>query len=151
MTYPQSFVGEIIEREGVPVQVDNSQDANKTLLDAMHHVWTPDMRVLAADGAELYRWDGFLPPAEYAPRALAAFAQANLRTRTYAKAEQLYVELLRRFPTSLAAPEAQYYLGVTRYRADPESNELLHQWSILRSKYPQSEYRVKQSFKELPE
>jgi TolA-binding protein len=151
VTYPQSFVGEIIERDGVPVQIDNSQDSNKALLDGIHHIWTPDVRVLNDSGAELYRWDGYLPPAEYAPRALVAFAQAYLRTRNYARAEQLYVEALRRFPTSIAAPEAQYYLGVTRYRADPDGNELLHQWSILRSRFPQSEYRVKQSFKETPE
>jgi TolA-binding protein len=151
VTYPQPLIAEIIERDGVPVQIDNTQDANKAVVDEMHHNWTPDVRILTVNGAELYRWDGFLPPAEYAPRALAAFAQANLRTRNYARAEQLYVDLLRRFPTSLAAPEAQYYLGVTRYRADPDSNEMLHQWSILRSKYPLSEYRVKQSFKEMPE
>jgi TolA-binding protein len=106
---------------------------------------------LSADGAELYRWDGYLPPTEYAARALTGFAQAYLRTRNYSKADRLYVEVLRRFPTSVAAAEANYYLGVTRYRADPDSNEMLHQWSILRSKYPQSEYRIKQSFKELPE
>jgi hypothetical protein len=150
VTYPETFVAEIIERDGVPVQIDNSQDPNKTLLDGIHHIWTPDVRILNADGAELYRWDGYLPPAEYAARALTGFAQACLRTRNYARADELYVEVLRRFPSSLAAPEAQYYLGVTRYRADPDSNEMLHQWSILRSKYPQSEYRVKQSFKELP-
>lgn len=26
--------------------------------------------------------------------------------------------------------EQRYYLGVTRYRRDPEDNELLHQWSM---------------------
>jgi hypothetical protein len=151
VTYPQPFVGEIIERDGVPVQIDNSQDANKALLDGMHHIWTPDVRIMDAAGSELYRWDGYLPPTEFAARALAGFAQAYLRTRNYAHAEELCIDLLRRFPTSRAAAEAQYYLGVTRYRADPESNELLHQWSILRSKYPDSEYRLKQSFKEIPE
>jgi hypothetical protein len=39
---------------------------------------------------------------------------------------------------------------VTRYRRDPQSDELLTQWANLRSRYPASEYRVKQSFKELP-
>ena len=52
--------------------------------------------------------------------------------------------------TAWAAPEAQYYLGVTRYRRDPEGNELLHQWAMLRAKYPESEFRLKQSFKEMP-
>jgi hypothetical protein len=151
VTYPQAFVAEIIENYSVPVQVDNSDAANAALLERVHHIWTPDVRILSSDGAELYRWDGFLPPAEFAARALTGFGQAHLRLRNFKAAEALYIDALRRFPTSIAAAEAQYYLGVTRYRADPESNELLHQWSLLRAKYPQSEYRVKQSFKELPE
>jgi hypothetical protein len=43
-----------------------------------------------------------------------------------------------------------YYLGVSRYRANPNGDDLLTQWANLRSRYPSSEYRVKQSFKELP-
>jgi len=39
---------------------------------------------------------------------------------------------------------------VTRYRRDPDSDELLNQWANLRSRYPESEYRVKQSFKDFP-
>lgn len=151
MTYPQDFVAEIVEANAVPVQVDNSRESNGSLLTRMHHIWTPDIRILTKDRAELYRWDGYLPPAEWAARALAGFAYAHLRLREYAAAEALYVDALRRFPTAIAGAEAQYYLGVTRYRADPESDELLTQWGRLRERYPSSEYRVKQSFKELPE
>jgi TolA-binding protein len=75
---------------------------------------------------------------------------AHLREKRFDRAEALYVEVLRDYSTSYAAPEAQYYLGVSRYRRDPESDELLTQWANLRSRYPGSEYRVKQSFKELP-
>ncbi len=108
------------------------------------------MRVFSADGFELYRWDGFLPPPEFLARLLCGLAYANLRLRQFEKAEALYADVLTRFSTTYAAPEAQYYLGVTRYRRDPESDELLNQWAALRSRYPSSEYRVKQSFKELP-
>jgi TolA-binding protein len=76
---------------------------------------------------------------------------AYLRSKRFDEAEKLYVDVLRRFSTTYAAPEAQYYLGVTRYRRDPESDELLTQWAELCSRYPYSEYRMKQSFKELPE
>ena len=82
-------------------------------------------------------------------RALCGFAQAHLRRREFEPAEKIYVDVLTRFSTTYAAPEALYYLGVTRYRKDPLSNDLLDQWAELRSRYPMSEYRVKQSFKEL--
>jgi TolA-binding protein len=150
VTYPQPSVQEAIINNAVPVQIDNSQPHNAQLLERIHHIWTPDIRILTDDGFELYRWDGFLPPPEFIPRALCGFAYANLRLRRFKEAEALYVDVLTCFSTSYAAPEAQYYLGVTRYRADPNSNELLTQWHHLTSRYPSSEYRVKQSFKELP-
>jgi tetratricopeptide (TPR) repeat protein len=149
VTYPQTFVSEIVNR-CVPVQVDNSKPENEPLLEKYHHIWTPDIRILNGDGDVLQEWQGYLPPAEFAARALASLGQAHLRLRNFDAAEACYVETLTRFPTAVAAPEALYYLGVVRYRRDPESNELLHQWAMLRARYPESEFRIKQSFKELP-
>ncbi len=150
MTYPQAPVRDAIARYAIPVQFNNAEERNASVLARIHHIWTPDVRVMAGDGSELYRFDGFLPPPEFIARVTCAFAYALLRLRKYDEAEAAYVDVLSRFSTSYAAPEAQYYLGVTRYRRDPESDELLTQWDKLRSRYPASEYRVKQSFKELP-
>lgn len=150
MTYPQSAVVETIVAYSVPVQIDNSKAENNRFLHGIHHIWTPDLRILYHDGFELYRWDGFLPPAEFAARALCGFGLAYLRLKRFDQAEAVYVDVLKRFSTTYAAPEAQYYLGVTRYRRDPDSDELLTQWANLRSRYPQSEYRAKQSFKDFP-
>ncbi|HEY9179739.1 MAG TPA: tetratricopeptide repeat protein [Candidatus Baltobacteraceae bacterium] len=142
---------EAVERFTVPVQFDNSARENNQVLQRMHHIWTPDVRILDHNGFEMYRWDGFLPPPEYQARLLCGIGMAYLRSKRYDQAEHCYVDVLRRFSTSCAAPEAQYYLGVVRYRRDPEGDELLTQWAQLRSRYPSSEYRVKQSFKELPQ
>lgn len=150
MTYPQPPVQQIINQYAVPVQINNAEQKNDALLEKIHHIWTPDIRVLTDDGTELYRWDGFAPPPEFMARMLCGFGQANLRLRRFKQAEEIYVDVLTRFSTAFAAPEALYYLGVTRYRADPNSNELLTQWHNLTSRYPSSEYRMKQSFKELP-
>ncbi len=150
MTYPQPPVVQTILEYGVPLQFDNSNAANNQFLHSIHHIWTPDVRILNHDGYEFYRFDGFLPPPEFMARTLCGFAMAYLRLKRFDRAEAIYVDVLRRFSTTYAAPEAQYYLGVARYRRDPQSDELLTQWANLRSRYPESEYRVKQSFKELP-
>ncbi len=150
MTYPQTEVAETILAHSVPVQFDNSKKENNVFLHGLHHIWTPDVRILNHDGYELYRWDGFLPPSEFIARTLCGFALAYLRLKRFEQAEAVYVDVLKRFSTTYAAPEAQYYLGVTRYRRDPDSDELLTQWANLRSRYPESEYRVKQSFKDFP-
>ena len=151
MTYPQSPVVEAIVAHSIPVQFDNTNAANNQLLHNIHHIWTPDIRILYHDGSELYRWEGFLPPTEFVARTLCGFGLAYLRLKRFDAAEAVYLEVLKAFSTSYAAPEAQYYLGVTRYRRDPESDELLTQWDNLRSRYPSSEFRVKQSFKEFPD
>jgi hypothetical protein len=150
VTYPQPEVAQTIEQYAVPVQLDNSNPENYKILHSLHHIWTPDIRIQTSDGFEMYHWDGFMPPPEFIARMECGFAMAYLRLKRYERAEQLYVDVLRRFSTSYAAPEAQYYLGVTRYRRDEESDELLNQWAELCSRYPASEYRMKQSFKELP-
>ncbi|HYL27210.1 MAG TPA: tetratricopeptide repeat protein [Candidatus Nitrosotalea sp.] len=150
MSYPQSVVVDAIVSHAVPVQIDNSKAENNRFLHDIHHIWTPDVRILYHDGFELYRFDGFLPPAEFAARTLCGFGLAYLRLKRFDQAEAVYVDVLKRFSTTYAAPEAQYYLGVSRYRRDPDSDELLTQWAKLRSRYPLSEYRVKQSFKDFP-
>jgi hypothetical protein len=150
VTYPQPPVVETILAHSVPVQFDNSKAENGRFLHGIHHIWTPDLRILYHDGYELYRWDGFLPPAEFIARALCGFGLAYLRLKRFDQAETIYVDVLKRFSTTYAAPEAQYYLGVARYRRDPDSDELPKQWANLRSRYPLSEYRVKQSFKDFP-
>ena len=150
MTYPQLPVVDAIVSNGIPVQIDNSKQENNNFLHSIHHIWTPDIRILYHDGFELYRFDGFLPPSEFIARTIAGYGMAYLRLKRFDQAEACYVDVLRRFSTTYAAPEAQYYLGVTRYRKDHNSDELPTQWANLRSRYPNSEYRVKQSFKELP-
>jgi hypothetical protein len=114
------------------------------------------VRVLAADGFELSRWNGYLPPFEFVPQLLVALGQARLRLHDEAGAA-LYEEVLSRFPTSAVAPEAQYYLGVARYKAGHEGADLAkawhrlqtrypETWHRLQTRYPESIWRVKQSF-----
>ena len=146
MTYPEVPVQEAIARLTIPVQLDNTVDANQATLQRYRHVWTPDLRVLEADGTELYRWNGYLPPAEFTPQLLAAVAHARLRRKEFDRAAPLYEEVVRRFPTSLVAAEAQYFLGVSRYRASHESGDLLKAWHELEKSYPSSEWTVKQNF-----
>ena len=150
MTYPEAPVAEAILAHAVPVQFDNSKKENQLFLHGIHHIWTPDVRILGSDGYEFYRFDGFLPPSEFVARTLCGFALTYLRLKRFDRAEELYVDVLKRFSTTYAAPEAQYYLGVTRYRRDPNGDGLLDGWASLRSRYPLSEYRVKQSFKDFP-
>jgi hypothetical protein len=146
VTYPQQFVQAIIEEYCVPVQVNNTLDESKDLVTRFHHVWTPDLRVLGDDGSELYRWNGYLAPAEFAPQLLTAFGHARLRLRQFDQAEPLFADALKRFPTSFVAPEAQYFSGVNAYRKSGDAKALLQGWHQLEKRYPSSEWAEKQNF-----
>jgi hypothetical protein len=142
VTYPQSIVRETIERLTAPYQIDNTVKAHQDVLTRYRHIWTPDLRILDVDGTELYGWNGYLPPFEFAPRLIAGVAQGRLRRREFAAATVLYEELLRLFPTAQSAPE----VGVSRYRASHAANDLLHAWHDLEKMYPWSEWTIKQNF-----
>jgi hypothetical protein len=146
VTYPQTFVQEIIVNNAIPVQINNTLDENKPLVTQFRHIWTPDLRILDETGYELYRWNGYLPPAEFAAQLLVGFGNARLRLRQFEGGEALYADALRRFPTALVAPEAAYFAGVTGYRKSGEANALLHGWHELEKEYPNSEWTVKQNF-----
>ena len=62
------------------------------------------------------------------------------------RAASVYEEALS-CPTSAVAAEVQYYLGVAKYKASHEPNDLAGSWDQLQSRYPQSIWRVKQSFR----
>ena len=146
MTYPQAFVQDIIEAHCIPAQVNTTFDANQQIVERFRHIWTPDLYILDGAGFDLYHWNGYLPPAEFAARLLTGLGHARLRLRQFDEAANLYADVLQRFPTTFAAPEAQYFAGVTAYRKTGEANGLLHGWHELEKTYPQTEWAVKQNF-----
>lgn len=146
MTYPVATVAELITQHTVPLQLNNQEATNKAVLEHYHHVWTPDIRILTSEGDELYHWNGFLPPFEFAPQFLAAVAQAKLRLHDYGGAVQLFERVTAEYPTSAVAPEAQYFLAVSRYRKSGDSGDLLKGWHRLETRFPTSVWTVKQDF-----
>ena len=148
VTYPEPAVGEAITQRFVPVQI-NTQDGTGTEIIARYRqVWTPDLRVLGADGFEYDGWNGYLPPFEFIPRLLLGQAHALLRQGRDLDAADVCEEVVRRFPSSHAAPEAAYYVAVARYRHTHEPRDLLGNWEQLRLRYPDSVWRLKQSMVE---
>ena len=61
----------------------------------------------------------------------------------YEEAIQCFQELLVRFPKTDAAPEAQYYLGVAKYKASHDPKVLKSNLEVLQRDYPASEWSKK--------
>lgn len=148
VTYQEPAVVKTIDELFVPVQVNTQDAANKPILERFRQFWTPDLRVIGSDGFDYLGWNGYLPPFELVPQLLVGIARADMRCNQEAQAVPFYEEVLRRFPTSQAAPEAQYYLAVARYKSSHEGSDLLGGWRDLRLRYPESPWRTRQLFAE---
>ncbi|HVC32353.1 MAG TPA: thioredoxin [Chloroflexota bacterium] len=150
VTYSEPAVDHAIDQRFVPLQIDVTQSASQPLIERFHQAWTPDLRVLGADGFEYYRWNGYLPPFEFLPQLLVAQAQACLRSHDDSGAAAVFDDVLLRFPTSHVAAEAQYWSAVARYKQNHAGSDLMSGWHRLQSRYPESIWRVKQAFAEKP-
>ncbi len=148
MTYQEPAVIEAINSDLVSLQVNVKEDYARPVIERYRQVWTPDLRVLGADGFAFYHWNGYLPPFEFLPQLLVAHGQARLCSQDFTAAASLYQEVLRRFPTSEFAAEAQYFLAVAKYKATGNLTELHDGYGRLQSRYPNSLWRVKQSYTE---
>jgi TolA-binding protein len=135
----------------VPVQIDTTDDANAALVERFRQIWTPDTRVLGADGFEYDAWQGYWPPAEFTARLLLGRARALARQQREQDAEVAYEEIMRRFPRSYAAPEAAYWRAVCRYKRTHVPGDLIGGWKrTLQIRYPDSQWRTAQSWAEPP-
>jgi len=144
VTYPEPAVAGTINNSYVALQINTKEGYAKPVVERYRQVWTPDLRILDRDGFEYYRWNGYLPPFEFLPQLLVAEAYARLRQKKVSAAADVYNNVVERFPTSRVAPEAADYAAVAKYCTSKDSADLMKGWEKLRSRYPESDWRLKQ-------
>ena len=124
VTYPEPTVVTTVQRDFVPIQINVMQDSAKPLLERFRQIWTPDIRILDPNGFEYVNWNGYLPPMQYVSRLLVGEGETYLRMHDFDRASSLFEEVVRVFPMSEFAPEAQYWLAVTAYRKSGDGSDL---------------------------
>lgn len=145
--YSDPKVIDFITRHFVPVRVhvkDNGADF-KRLGERFNAQWTPTTLVVDGSGTERYRIEGFLPVQDFLSQLALGMARAAFARNDYANAERLYREVVDRFPDSEAAPEAQYWTGVSKYRATNDPSALKATRDAFRQRYQNSAWAKKAS------
>ena len=142
-TYPDKEVADYLNQNFVPVQL--SQSGFIELFKENGIIWTPTVSVLSAEGKELERWVGYLPPEEFLPRAKFAWARAAMLSGDFVAAIEAFGDINARHEKSFVAAEALYWLGVARWKASRSFDELSGEWKRLVELYPQSEAALKAS------
>ena len=141
VTYPNSNVCFSVEKDFIPIQVDFNK--NKALVKRFSVKWTPTIIIFDADGNEHLRFIGFLPPEDFIAQLILGKGKVEFDQDHFEQAMQCFQEILVRYPKADAAPEAQYLLGVTKYKASHDPKQLKLGLEALQRDYPNSEWTKK--------
>ena len=124
--YTDPRVIDLVEHSFVPVRVhvkDNASDF-KRLGDRFGAQWTPTILIVDREGQERHRIEGFLPADDLLSQLILGSAHAAFGAGDFARAERLFEQVVNSFPSTDAAPEAQYWAGVSRYKATGDAAAL---------------------------
>jgi len=130
-----------VEKNFVPLQIEFNK--NKTMVNRFSVKWTPTIILLDSDGGEHHRFIGFHSPEDFIGQIMLGRAKAEFDQDHFEQAIQCFQEVLVRYPKADAAPEAQYFLGVSRYKASHDPKQLRLGLEALQRDYPNSEWTKK--------
>jgi TolA-binding protein len=136
-------VAGLIRDHFVPVKIHVKE--NPAAFQRFGAQWTPTIIIDDPEGTERYRFEGYLPPDEFMAQLELGLAKTAFANNDFAKAEGQYRDIVQRFPTSAAAPEALYWAGVSNYKATNDAAALKATAEAFRMQYSDSQWAKKAS------
>ena len=145
--YPDARVADFVTRHFVPIRVHVRQqpDAFKQLGQKYSAQWTPTILIVDGSGEERHRIEGFLPVDDFLAQLSLGLAHAAFKRGDLREAERGFEEVLERYPGGEVAPEAQYWAGVSRYKATGDAGALAETARRFAERYSDSSWAKKAS------
>lgn len=145
--YPDPKVASLVSDNLVAVRVNalKQKDEWKRLGERFNAQWTPTVLVVDPTEKERHRIEGFLPVPDFAAQLLLGLARADFEQGRFAEAEKRYREVVEKWGDTDAAPEAQYWAGVARYKATNDGSALGDTAKAFKAKYADSTWAKKAS------
>jgi hypothetical protein len=145
--YPDPRVAEFVTREFVPVRVHVRQqpDQFRELGARYSAQWTPTILILDEGGDARHRIEGFLPTDDFLSQLSLGLAHAAFARQEFERASTLYEGVIANYPSSDAAPEAQYWSGVARYKGSGDAAALAETARRFGERYSNSTWAKKAS------
>lgn len=145
--YPQPRIAAFVREHFIPVRAHVKEDAAEfQRLGAQFGAqWTPTTLIVDPEGAERHRIEGFLPADDFAAQLELGLAASLFARGQFPDAERAYQQVLERFPQTDAAPEAQYWSGVSRYKASGDPAALADTARRFKQHYKESTWAKKAS------
>jgi TolA-binding protein len=145
--YPDSRVARFVNEHFVPVRVHVREQRNEyQRLGARFGAhWTPTTLIVDASGQERHRVEGFLPAADFLAQLALGHGHERFAAGQFEAAARQFDEVLQRHGASDAAPEARYWLGVSRYKAAGDAGALVETARDMQQRFSQSAWAKKAS------
>lgn len=86
------------------------------LMERFNAQWTPTILLLGPDGREQHRIEGFLEADDFLAQLALGLGHVARARQRWDEAVGHYEQVLQRHPDAEAAPAAQYWRGVSRYK-----------------------------------
>ena len=129
----------------VRVHVREQKDEYKRLSERYDAQWTPTVLILDSEGEERHRIEGFLPVDDFLAQIALGLSKAAFQRKDYADAERRFRDIVDRFPSTEAAPEALYWAGVSKYKASGDPSALGATGAAFRDRYQDTAWAKKAS------
>jgi TolA-binding protein len=145
--YPDPRVVQLVDPNFVPVRVhvkDQADDFKRLGAKFSAH-WTPTILVLDSSGEERHRIEGFLPADDFMAQLLLGLAKSAFARGDFADAERRFREIVEKYPSTEAAPEALYWAGVSRYKATNDAAALAETAKAFMQRYQDTSWAKKAS------
>jgi TolA-binding protein len=145
--YPDPRVTSLVEQHFIPVRVHAKENAAeyKTLSERFGAQWTPTVLTIDKKGQERHRIEGFLPADDFLAQLALGAAHAAFAVGDFDAAAKLFDDVSDRFPTTDAGPEAQYWAGVSRYKATGDASALKETARKFSERFQESSWAKKSS------
>lgn len=133
----------VIERETAPLMINVSE--SKDIAKKYRVEWAPTIVIADDKGQELERWVGYLPPEDFIAQIMLSTALSNFHLGRLNDAISEFEQLIDQYPKSELVPEAEYYLGVSKFKKEGDMTALADVCATLNEKYPDSLWAKKGS------
>ena len=141
--YPDPRVERFINDNFIPARFHV-----KTHPEAMgrfHVDWTPTILILDSEGNERHSIEGFLPNDDFLAQLHLGLAHSAFTAGKFEQAAERFDRVVRELPGTDAAPEAQYWAGVSRYKATGNCEALKATAEAFKQRYGDTTWGKKAS------
>ena len=145
--YSRRDVAAFVRDSFVPVRlhVKNNAEEFKRVGALFNAQWTPTTLIVDPPATERHRIEGFLPADDFLSQLRLGLARAAFDRGEFAAAERGYEEVVQKHPNTESAAEAQYWTGVSRYKATGDASALTDTARRFKERYSDSPWAKKAS------